>query len=261
MSEPFSADQLQSTIESCRLVVLQDQPQECPYLPDQTARMPLQLPTRPLDRQAVDELLACGYRRTGIFVYRTQCPRCQACEPTRIEMSLFTLTSSLRRVLRRGDQALRCQWGPPQLDAERVQLFNLHRRQRGLDRGDREVSLADYQSFLTDSCFETMELAIYEQQRLVAIAIIDIGLDSMSAVYTLFDPAAARYSLGTYAILKQWEWGKAHDKRYLYLGLYVAQNEHLNYKARFVPQQRLINGQWQAFNLAAGRSESQSSSS
>jgi arginyl-tRNA--protein-N-Asp/Glu arginylyltransferase len=30
--------------------------------------------------------------------------------------------------------------------------------------------------------------------------------------------------------------------------MYVAENKHLNYKARFLPQQRLINGVWQDFD-------------
>ncbi len=244
MSEPFSTDRLTSTIQSCRLVVLQDQLQECPYLSNQVARMPLQLATRPLDHRATDELLACGYRRTGIFVYRTQCPQCQACEPTRIDLARFQFSSSMRRVLRRADQSLHYEWGPPQVDPRRVELFNQHRHERGLDRGDRQVNLSDYQSFLTDSCFETMELAVYEQQKLIAVAIVDVGETSMSAVYTLFDPAASRYSLGTYAILKQIQWGWERAKQYLYLGLYVAENEHLNYKARFMPQQRYISGRW-----------------
>lgn len=254
MSEPFSADHLSATLQNCRLVVLQDQLQECPYLSDQVARMPLQLATRPLDRSATDELLACGYRRTGIFVYRTQCPHCQACEPTRIELANFKFSQSMRRVLRRADQALRYVWGEPQVDPRRVELFNKHRHERGLDRGDRQVNLSDYQSFLADSCFESMELAVFDQQKLVAIAIVDVGQNSMSAVYTLFDPASSRYSLGTYAILKQIQWGWEQGKQFLYLGLYVGENEHLNYKARFMPQQRLIEGRWRDISGGGGES-------
>ena len=34
------------------------------------------------------------------------------------------------------------------------------------------------------------------------------------------------------------------DRKYVYLGMYVAENRHLNYKARFMPQERFVNGCW-----------------
>ena len=81
-----------------------------------------------------------------------------------------------------------------------------------------------------------------------AISIVDIGRTSTSAVYTHFDPRASRYSLGTYAILRQIEWARENGRQYVYLGMFVADNQHLNYKARFLPQQRLIEGRWYEFN-------------
>ena len=55
----------------------------------------------------------------------------------------------------------------------------------------------------------------------------------------------SRYSLGTYAILKQLQWAKESGRKFVYLGMYVANNSHLNYKARFGPQERLFDGKWQ----------------
>ena len=55
-------------------------------------------------------------------------------------------------------------------------------------------------------------------------------------------------SLGTYCILKQIEACRAWGLRYLYLGLYVADCRHLAYKARFLPHERLVNGEWRKFD-------------
>ncbi len=246
MSHPDNRLRLPSS--QCRLVVVQDQLQPCPYLPDVTARMPLRLPVGPVTGQITDQLLEMGFRRSGDFVYRPQCPTCEACKPTRIIVDRFRMTTSMRRVLRRGDRHLRCRWGEPTVDVARLELFNEHRNQRGLDVGGEPIDADAYRSFLVDTCCQSKELAIFIDNHLVTIAIVDVGQQSISAVYTHFSPLAGRFSLGTYAILKQIQWARQTDRRYVYLGMYVAENRHLNYKARFMPQQRLIDQRWTDFD-------------
>lgn len=228
----------------CRLIVVQDQLQPCPYLNGVTARMPLRLPVGSVTTEITDQLLAMGYRRSGDFVYRPQCPCCSECKATRVDVDQFRMTASLRRVMRRGDRDLTFHWGAPRVDRTRVEIFNQHRAKRGLGQGCAPIDAESYRAFLTDSCCQTAELSISRSDRLVAVSIVDVGKTSVSAVYTHFDPAAALYSLGTYAILKQIEWAKSTDRQYVYLGMYVDSNRHLNYKARFRPQQRLDRGQW-----------------
>lgn len=227
-----------------RLIVIQDQAQACPYVSDTVARMPLRLPIGKLTADMMESLLAMGYRRSGDFVYRTQCPTCKACEPTRVVVDQFQWTTSMRRVLKRGDAALTMRVGPMQSDRSRVDLFNLHRLGRNLAREEEPVDEEGYRSFLVESCCDTVELSFWLDDRLVAVAIVDQTTHSLSAVYTYFDPTLSRFSLGTYAILKQFERVSQWGMTYLYLGMYVATNIHLNYKSRFMPQQRLIDGQW-----------------
>lgn len=206
--------------------------------------MPLNLPVGTVTPEVLDELLSLGYRRSGDFVYRTQCPFCRACEPTRVQVGLVQLSRSLRRVLRRGDRELSYRWGRPLVDDARIELFNRHRKTRGLDRHDRPIDAEAYRSFLVESCCNTRELTITRGGQPIAVSIVDFGRRSLSAVYTYFEPDAGRYSLGTYAILKQIEMARQSGRRYLYLGMYVADNRHLNYKSRYTPQERLIGGRW-----------------
>lgn len=231
----------------CRLVVVQDQLQACPYLADTTARMPLRLPVGSVTPEVTDHLLELGYRRSGDFVYRAQCPSCNGCKPTRVLADRFRLTRSLRRVLSRGDRELTYRWGLPTVDRWRIEMFNQHRQQRSLGTGE-DIDADSYRAFLADTCCETKELSIYLHDQLVAVSIIDIGSRTTSAVYTHFDPGASRFSLGTLAVLKQIEWAKSSGRKYVYLGMYVSANRHLNYKARFMPQQRLCGGTWVDFD-------------
>lgn len=235
-SNPFGDDQ------KPQLVLVQDHLQECPYL-DQTARMPLEFSVSSLGPDDTDDLLASGYRRSGEFLYRTQCPACNECKPTRVLVDRFEMTRSMRRVFKRGEKSLTCRWSVPSADQQRVEMFNAHRESRDLGSGE-TVARRGYESFLAETCFETLELAVFLGEKLVAISIVDVGRTSLSAVYTHFLPDYSRFSLGTYAVLKQIEWAAQTDRKHVYLGMYVAANHHLNYKARFTPQERLIEGKW-----------------
>jgi leucyl-tRNA---protein transferase len=224
-----------------------DESSVCPYLEGKTARMPLSVPSLDVSPQQFDELLAAGYRRSGRFFYRTQCPACQACEPLRIEVSKFQESRSLRRVLRLGEENLRLHVAEPVFDEQRLKLFNRHRAIRKLDRGESPADEFDYRAFLLEAFCQVWELSFWYENQLVAISITDVGKNSLSAVYCFFDPQFSWLSPGTFAILSQLDLARKHGFKWLYLGMFVADNAHLCYKSRFGPHERLVQGQWQAF--------------
>lgn len=209
--------------------------------------MPLSIPVDGLDPSQFDQLLAAGYRRAGYFFYRTRCPACSACEPLRLDVAVFTPSRSQRRVQKLGTRHLRVQVSEPTIDARRIELFNRHRQERRLDHGDAPAQAADYSAFLLSSQCQTTELSLWADEKLVAVSITDLGDCSLSAVYCFFDPDYAWLSPGTFAILQQVELARQTNRRWLYLGMFVEENYHLRYKARFAPHQRRIAGIWQDF--------------
>lgn len=222
---------------------------ECSYLEDRTASLPLKLPSRLLSMDEFDHCLASGIRRSGVFLYHTACDLCNACEPSRIDVQKFVLRDSFKRVLKRGDQCLKIHVANPTLDEQRLSVFNLHRSQRGLGDPDGKYRPEDYESFLVDTCLsQTVELSFWLNETLVGISIVDCGRTSLSAVYTYFDPSYSKLSLGTYSILKQIEFARDSGRQYTYLGMFVSENRHLSYKARFTPQERWVVDQWVAFD-------------
>jgi arginine-tRNA-protein transferase len=228
------------------LQVIADDATVCSYLADQAAKLPMCLPRCSVTRSRFDELMEAGYRRTGAFFYNTQCPKCSACEPLRLHVDRFQLTRSFRRVLQRA-AGLRFELSEPKVDERRVELFNLHRHGRQLARHDSDVSGQDYQSFLMCAPNPSLELSIWQADKLISVAITDFGQNCLSAVYCCFNPEYSELSLGTLSILKQIELAQSQKMTWLYLGFYVAANQHLSYKARFRPHQRRICGCWQDF--------------
>jgi leucyl-tRNA---protein transferase len=244
---PTSRYELAASSFELPMLPLSDHEHRCVYRPSQQARIPLLYPTRKLRPEELDIELAKGRRRSGSYLYFTACPRCSSCEPTRLELSKFSLSRSMKRVLNRGNRAFEVRLGPPQECRERLQVFNRHRLVRQLASNKEAYTAEDFRGFLVETCCDSYELSYWDEDQLIGCTIVDLGNRTASAVYTYFDPIFESYSIGTYSILKQIEWAKSQELKYLYLGMFVEENQHLRYKGRFTPQERLINGRWQLF--------------
>lgn len=231
-------------------IVIFDQAESCPYIDGQTARMPLRMPIGPVTAQEIDSRLSAGHRRTGEFVYQTQCPTCRACEPLRVACGEYEFSRNAKRVLKRNDGKLEQKFGPLVCDPTRIALFNKHRRERGLAKRDNDIDCKEYEWGFVKTCFESFEMSYWLDGKLVCIAVCDLGATSMSAVYTFYDPDLSSQGIGTYSILKQIEYCQSQGIEHLYLGYYVADSPHMSYKSRFLPQQRLINQEWVEFRKA-----------
>jgi leucyl-tRNA---protein transferase len=225
-------------------LVVYDREQPCPYLPDRVSRLPLRLPSRPLTGAELDQRLEQGDRRQGFVLYRPRCPSCRACEPIRLPVADYSFTRRERRILSRGNRALTVRIGPPQVDERRVEIYNRHKLGRNLRDGQPPIDAEGYRDFLVATCCDSFELSFYLGELLIGISVLDRAADSLSAVYTCYDPAYSTYSLGTYSILKQLQLCQAEGLTHLYLGLYIAECTKMTYKAEFKPHERMQNGQW-----------------
>lgn len=234
-------------------LVVYDKPGRCPYLHDRVARMPLRLPVRTLSRDEMDARLRAGDRRQGYVLYRTRCPDCNACEPIRLDVDRFKPNRSQRRTYQRGQRVFRVEMAAPRIDERRVALYNLHKHSRGLGDGQPGIDADGYRDFLVSTCCESFELAYFVQEELAAVAIVDRGVDSLSAVYCYYDPRFERLGPGTYSILKEVDLCRRWGLRYLYLGLYIAECSAMQYKARYLPHERMIDGRWVEFGAPGDR--------
>lgn len=208
----------------------------------------MRLPSRALTPEELDARLDEGDRRHGPFLYRLTCPGCAACEAIRIPARDFTFRRSHRRVLNKGDRQFRIELGDPVADEERLALYEKHKHGRHLANGSGEaLDLKGYEGFLVERCVRSFELRYYDGHDLIAVAVTDRGIKSLSAVYCFWNPEYSPWSVGTYSILKQLQLARHWNMDHLYLGLYIAENAHMSYKARFTPHERLLDGRWQRF--------------
>ncbi len=219
----------------------------CPYLPGRAEK---KLIVELAGRAAAafyDELSRAGFRRSHRFAYRPACRSCAACVPVRIAVNRFVHTRSTRRV-RNANDALAGQLLAPRATPEQFGLFALYQRSRHRDSDMAAMSYADYRSMVEDSAVRTAIVEIREPQgALVAVSLVDRLDDGLSAVYSFFDPAKERLSLGTWSILWLVEECRRAGLPYVYLGYWIAESPKMAYKARFPALERLADGDWVPF--------------
>jgi arginyl-tRNA--protein-N-Asp/Glu arginylyltransferase len=132
-----------------------------------------------------------------------------------------------------------------------TRLIEYRRRSRG--RGRFDFSQYDFGPYDVAAGNPRVERPLQAEQArglegqtdgpLYAVALTDILADGLSMVYSFYDPAEVRRSLGTFMILEHIERAKRMGLPYLYLGYWVEGSRKMSYKARFLPQERLgVNG-------------------
>jgi arginine-tRNA-protein transferase len=225
-------------------IPVDDTPHPCAYLPDRTAVLPLRWYRSDLDGQDFDALLASSDRRVGRTLYRPECPACDECKGIRVPIDSFAMSKSQRRVWRR-NQDLKVFAGPALANSERLDLFNKHKLQRNLS--EQPTTLSHYKQWLVLTNTHTIETRYVLDGKLVGVGVLDLGKRDASSVYFYFDPDHSDRSMGTFSVLAEIAWLRAQGYRYYYLGLYVRDCAQLNYKARFKPHERLVQGRWQSF--------------
>lgn len=231
-----------------RFLVVANETEACPYLPGRTMCLPLRMPLTRLSPDQFDRQLDEGDRRTGPLLYRPACPSCDACEAIRVPVGRFRPTRSQRRVLKRNAGEVEVRRVRPTVTARHLELYNRHSRERGLSLRAEPATERDYRFFLIETCVDTWEVQYLVRGRLVAVSILDFGRAAVSSVYHYFDPDEERRSLGVFSVLKEIELCAALGVEWYYLGLYVADCAHLNYKATYWPHQRRVEGAWREFS-------------
>lgn len=217
----------------------------CPYLNAQTAHSALLADEVRLTPSLYNELLQYGFRRSGNQVYKPHCPSCQACLPCRVKVADFRADRNQKRCLQR-NQNTQSLIKPIRFDQQQADLYQRYSRVRHNDQDTAQDS-SDYLDFFQSEWCKTWAVEFYIRNRLAAVAIVDVMPQSLSAVYTFFDPEHAYYSLGTYAVLWQIEQAKLLNLEYVYLGYWIQDCRKMQYKNRFKPLQILHHQHWQEF--------------
>jgi arginine-tRNA-protein transferase len=240
-------------------------PSPCPYLAGKEERKVFTHLVGERAGELNNILTHGGFRRSQSIAYRPACDGCRSCVSVRVIANEFKPTRGMRRVMRRNaDIAGEMRIAVP--TSEQYSIFRAYLDSRHRDGGMADMTVLDYAMMVEDSHIETRIIEYRRREPapssadtlagevrmsarrgngdLIAVALTDVLGDGLSMVYSFFEPDEAARSLGTLMVLDHIARAQRMGLAYVYLGYWVGGSRKMDYKSRFLPQERLTPDGW-----------------
>lgn len=216
----------------------------CPYLPGMTERKVFANLPFSDGAHVNDELTHAGFRRSQNIAYRPACEGCDACVSVRLPVPDFEFSRSQRKVMSRNADLSR-DLVEAEATTEQFDLLKRYLATRHPGGGMTDMTWADYVAMVEDTAVRT-HLIEYRLPSpdggpgdLIAVTLADLLSDGLSMVYSFFDPAMEKRSLGVFAILDHVRQAAVVRLPFVYLGYWVQGSKKMDYKAGFRPMEVL----------------------
>jgi len=215
------------------------------YLPDRMATLEYEL-VAGISPEEYERRMEIGWRKFGRILFQPVCDGCQECRPIRVPVDHFVPDRSQRRALKRNEDLV-VRISRPTVDRERLDLWNRYHSAQGERKGwPFEPASAGHYSFTyLKNPVPSLEVAAFDGDELVAVALVDVTPNAVSGIYHYHDPQRSDRSLGKFVMLRCIDLARELGKCFFYLGFYVAGCASMSYKSGFKPCEILTpQGHW-----------------
>ncbi|MDX2304537.1 MAG: hypothetical protein NW226_17145 [Microscillaceae bacterium] len=186
----------------------------------------------------LDKYLASGWFRSAPMLYRSQliCLEEEVFSTVNIRIKLenYEFRKSLRKIITRNDKLFRAEIKRFSLNQAKDRLYQ---QQKHRFKGFIFDTLQQFfYANLEDSVFDTYEVAVYDGDALVAVSFFDCGKNSLASILGLYDQNYEKYSLGTYTMLLEIDYGIRTGRKYYYPGYVLDKPSIFDYKLRLASE-------------------------
>jgi leucyl-tRNA---protein transferase len=233
-------------------------PSPCPYLRGKEERKVFTHLVGERAPELNNLLTHGGFRRSQSIAYRPACDHCKGCVSVRVIVDAFRPSRSQQRVAKLNADVVG-EWQSAVPTSEQYSAFRAYIDKRHRDGGMADMTVLDYATMVEDSHVKT-RMVEYRLRGadsgftgrgagpLLAVALTDVLGDGLSMVYAFYDPDYEDRSLGTFMILDHITRARTMGLAYVYLGYWVEGSSKMDYKRRFLPQERLLPDKWTRFD-------------
>jgi leucyl-tRNA---protein transferase len=221
----------------------------CPYLPGKMERKVFTHLVGPDAKNLNSQLSQGGFRRSQNIAYRPACDGCGSCVSIRVPVQSFDWRRSFRRTLKRNED-MASSVVPARATSEHYSLFRTYIDHRHGEGGMADMTVLDFAAMVDDTLVDSriieyrLPTAYKPEGELVAAVLVDLLNDGVSLIYSFYDPELETRSLGTFIILDMIRRTARLALPYVYLGFWIRDSHKMQYKARFLPQERLSPDGW-----------------
>lgn len=118
---------------------------------------------------------------------------------------------------------------PVEITVEKEELYNRYKQSVPFQPSDSIHQLLMGRSS-AHSVFNTLEVNVYDGEKLIACGFFDIGETSAMGISSVYDPDYKKYSLGKYLIYSKIQYCQNLKLRYFYPGYFVPGYSYFDYK-------------------------------
>ncbi len=186
-----------------------------------------------LTPEELDLFLETGWFRNTDMLYRSTMTLLDgdlfSIIRTRLPLEGYTFKKRLRKLLKRNEKHFTYKINKISITKEKEQLYQQHTHRF---QGYVAKTLSDCLFGCTDNVFDTHEICVYEDDRLIAVSFFDVGARSMASLMGLYDHNYLSHSLGLYTMLLEIAFGIFTGIQFYYPGYVLPGNKRFDYKHR-----------------------------
>ena len=173
-------------------------PLPCPYLAGRTERKIVTELTGPDAEALHDRLSRAGFRRSHNIAYSPVCPGCSRLHPDPHPGRRLRAEPDAAQARTKINADVAGFEMPARATAEQFALFQRYQQARHGEGDMAAMGFYDYRAMVEDTPITTGMVEFRDRHdKLLGACLTDWLSDGLSAVYSFYDPAAARRSLGT----------------------------------------------------------------
>ena len=190
---------------------------------------------RRLKPKSIDKLLKLGFRHFGDFFFRyshiNHEGKLATVLPLRINLNQFNLSKKLRKIKKKNETSIE-KFSKLSLRKEIIELFDSHKTKFKFGVPETIYNFLG-ESPEKDYPCDVLQLEVSENDKVYSVSYLDIGDESTSSVYGMYDIDYSKRSPGIYTMILEIEYSIQKNKKYYYSGYCYDIKSYYDYKKNF----------------------------